>query len=434
MSKQPCVGYTLLSYASDVSPLLVDMDGNEVHRWPIPGSWVRMLSNGSLLGSKRMREDVDPHRPAHLPRPPAGRPGRPVADRGGPPAPPSFDTIEFVQMSWEDEEEWSFSEWDDDGIGVMMSRQHHDCQREGNPVGYYAPGQDFVPQGKTLILGHKTLNVPEISPLPLMDDAIYEVDWDGNLTGFRWFGAEHVEEIGLDDSARRDLQRVGSSEPESVVVDWLHLNTTSVLGPNRWYDEHGDERFHPDNIMISSRGANFIAIVSRATGALVWRAGPDFVTGKPESAVGQLVGQHHPHIIPLGLPGAGNVLLFDNGGHSGYGGPNGYPRYKRDYWRVVEFNPLSFEIAWEYQAKPGQKDFFSHNISSAQRLPNGDTLIDEGARGRVFEVDREGDIVWELIAQGKAEGQNHVYRAYRIPPEWVPGNPAGYTEWRRLYE
>ena len=40
------------------------------------------------------------------------------------------------------------------------------------------------------------------------------------------------------------------------------------------------------------------------------------------NVTGQIIGQHHPHIIPVGLPGAGNLLVFDNGGQSGYGYAN----------------------------------------------------------------------------------------------------------------
>ena len=37
-----------------------------------------------------------------------------------------------------------------------MARTHHDYQREGNPVGYYVPGQiPEVNKGNTLILAHK---------------------------------------------------------------------------------------------------------------------------------------------------------------------------------------------------------------------------------------------------------------------------------------
>ena len=54
--------------------------------------------------------------------------------------------------------------------------QHHDWQREGNPVGYYTPGADpLVDRGKTLILAHKKLMAPAITDKRLDDDYIVEV-------------------------------------------------------------------------------------------------------------------------------------------------------------------------------------------------------------------------------------------------------------------
>ena len=50
--------------------------------------------------------------------------------------------------------------------------------------------------------------------------------------------------------------------------------------------------------------------------------GPDYRESSALRALGQIVGQHHPHLIPKGLPGAGNLLVFDNGGASIYGDAN----------------------------------------------------------------------------------------------------------------
>ena len=50
--------------------------------------------------------------------------------------------------------------------------------------------------------------------------------------------------------------------------DWMHINSMSYLGPNKWYDA-GDERFHPDNIIWDGREANYIAIISKKTGKVV---------------------------------------------------------------------------------------------------------------------------------------------------------------------
>jgi hypothetical protein len=96
---------------------------------------------------------------------------------------------------------------------------------------------------------------------------------------------------------------------------------------------------------------------------------------------------------------------------------------------VIEFDPVTLEIVWQYTfleagalTKMGQYSFYSPLISSAQRLANGNTLITEGSAGRMIEVTPDHDIVWEFInpyfhTQGKS---NYVYRAYRVPYQWVP--------------
>ena len=83
--------------------------------------------------------------------------------------------------------------------------------------------------------------------------------------------------------------------------------------------------------------------------------------------------------------------------------------------RVLEINPVTLELVWSYQ-DPG---FFSTNISGAQRLPNGNTLITEGARGRLLEVTKEGKTVWEYKYSG-GQAASTVYRSYRLPYDWIP--------------
>jgi hypothetical protein len=86
---------------------------------------------------------------------------------------------------------------------------------------------------------------------------------------------------------------------------------------------------------------------------------------------------------------------------------------------VLEINPVTLELVWSYQGPR----FFSTNISGAQRLPNGNTLITAGAGGRMFEVTREGAIVWEYMFPLFSAGPNAanaVYRAYRVPYGWIP--------------
>ena len=54
---------------------------------------------------------------------------------------------------------------------------------------------------------------------------------------------------------------------------YLEINNAQILGSNPWH-EQGQSAFHPDNIIIDSRKANFIVIIDKASGKIVWRAGP----------------------------------------------------------------------------------------------------------------------------------------------------------------
>lgn len=98
---------------------------------------------------------------------------------------------------------------------------------------------------------------------------------------------------------------------------------------------------------------------------------------------------------------------------------------------MLEIDPVTLEIVWQYtpteagfQAPLDSYRFYSPYISSAQRLPNGNTLITEGADGRIFEVTREHELVWEYISPYKNKrNSNMVYRAYRVPYTWVPQLP-----------
>ena len=93
---------------------------------------------------------------------------------------------------------------------------------------------------------------------------------------------------------------------------------------------------------------------------------------------------------------------------------------------------MTLDIVWEYGAESGEQHFFADNASGVQRLPNGNTLIGERDNHRIIEVTPEKEIIWEYFYGGGSSLR--IYRAYRIPPEWIPGNPAGYTEWSKLYE
>jgi hypothetical protein len=204
------------------------------------------------------------------------------------------------------------------------------------------------------------------------------------------------------------------------------------LGANKWHAK-GDARFHPDNIIISSREANLLAIIDRKSGKVVWTLGPDFAPiagANVPRAVDQIIGPHDAHLIAEGLPGAGNLLVFDNQGEAGYPhvSPGIFP-----HSRVLEIDLVSKQIVWQYTAANSARpvwSFYSAFISSARRLPNGNTLVDEGMNGRFFQVTPAGDIVWEYVSPyfgsspvgggGSPVQTNWVYRALPVPYNWVP--------------
>jgi hypothetical protein len=290
-----------------------------------------------------------------------------------------------------------------------------------------------------LILVHENVRNEKISDKPLLDDRIVEVDWRGEIV-WQWRPHEHFDELGFDADAKQALARdpnlraLSPTPAADSVGDWLHINSLSVLGPNRHYAA-GDARFHPDNLIWDAREANIIAIVDKHSGNIVWKLGPRYDGSDVERKLGWIIGQHHAHLIPQGLPGAGNLLVFDNGGWAGYGAPNpgapnGLKTAQRDYSRVLEIDPVSLEIVWQYTPHEAgfvvpldAARFYSPFISSAQRLPNGNTLITEGSDGRIFEVTRDHQVVWEFISPYWRKAPLHlnmVYRAYRAPYEWVP--------------
>ena len=328
-------GYTIFQ-AAERGALLIDMNGNEVRMWEgLQGFPNKMLPGGYVMGSLGERN-------------------------------PKYglqDQTDLVQVDWDGNIVWKFDKAEyieDPGEEPQwMARQHHDYQREGNTVGYYVPGSDpKTNSGNTLILAHKNVHVPAISDKMLLDDVIYEVDWDGDIV-WEWKVSDHFEELGFDAIARnlmyRDPNYYTGFGNSHIAGDWVHTNSMSVLGPNKWYDA-GDKRFHPDNIIIDCRDANIILIIEKATGNIVWKIGPYFDQTPELRKLGWIIGQHHAHMIPRGLPGEGNILIYDNGGWAGYyapnpGSPTGIRGALRDYSRVLEIDPVTLEIVWQMTPK-----------------------------------------------------------------------------------
>jgi hypothetical protein len=268
--------------------------------------------------------------------------------------------------------------------------------------------QERIFNGNTLLACSKEIHVAAISSKSLKDDCVIEVDSSGKVV-WEWQTADHFDELGLSAEARATIS---AGRDVKGGWDWAHVNAASPIPTN---SGHTDARFKPGNVMISYRNLNTVVIVDRDSKKIVWKA--DALT----------IGQHNIHMLPAGVPGTGNVLVFDNGGIP----PNSNPRRAsaRAYSRVLEINPLDMSIVSEYTAEKSGRPiwtFFSQFISSAQRLQNGNTLICEGANGRFFEITPAGEIVWEYVnpfsnVTGKIR-TNQIFRAAKVPESWL--NPA----------
>ena len=391
-------GYTVLSPLNTQAVVVIDMNGKVVKQWEgfvnSAGGPARVLPNGVVMAANGSN-------------------------------PPRQESLELVQRDFDGRVLWRFDRNEQiqtrEGKTIWSARQHHDWQREDFPAGYYSPGvQPGIDGGRTLLLTHKNHTRSNVAGATLEDDRLIEISRDGKIL-WEWLAADHIDEFGFSEEARTVIKSAPGVNAARGSFDWLHINSADYVGPNRWFDD-GDRRFAPDHVIISSRQASFLAIVAR-DGKVVWRLGPDFSESKELRAIRQIIGQHHAHLIPKGLPGAGNLLVFDNGGASGYGfanpnAPDGSNSFARPSSRVLEINPVTLQLVWSY-AGPR---FFSSNISGAQRLANGNTLVTEGASGRLLEVTKEGQIVWEYIYPvfSGAQQTNTVYRGYRIPYDWIP--------------
>jgi hypothetical protein len=263
-----------------------------------------------------------------------------------------------------------------------------------------------LPDGSFYFVGRK---METYRDLLIKFPVIIRVDENGKEVE-RWSAYDHIDDIkrafdtrSFIDTILDKLEAEGQStavaetldarslqieEMNIEVYDYLHMNTVGLLPDTP--AGRKDPRFAAGNLIVCMRNVNQIAVLEAETKDILW------VWGE-----GELEWPHHPNMID-----SGNILIFDNG-------------VRRGYTRVIEVNPLTGAIEWQYIGDPPES-FYSETRGSAQRLPNGNTLICESDRSRVFEVTRDGEIVWQWHNPDLVEGHRvQVYRMLRYPPEMV---------------
>jgi hypothetical protein len=402
-------GYTLIAPLKGQDTYLIDNDGRVVHSWEAdasPAATAYLLENGHLF------------RPAEDPQAKGG--GGPAA--GG----------RIQEFDWDGNLVWDFRYSDD------THRPHHDAIK--------------LPNGNALMVVWEKKSPEEAADAgrraeltgnrPLQADCLVEVRPTGPTTGevvWEWHLWDHL--VQDYDDAKPNYARV-ADHPELVDVNFNEnaleallatpdgLNKLRTIGyvggggkaaridPD-WTHVNGID-YNPelDQVILSVHGFSELWVIDHGTttaeaaghsggkagkgGDLLYRWGNPLTyrTGEPSDRA--LFHQHNAHWIPPGRPGAGHILVFNNG----MGRPGGEystveeiappvdarGRYSREPGKP--FGPS--RPVWSYSA-PEKKEFYSALISGSQRLPNGDTLICSGNNGTVFEVTPGGETVWKYV-------------------------------------
>jgi hypothetical protein len=219
---------------------------------------------------------------------------------------------------------------------------------------------DFIEGGEIYVLtGEERIIDYQSQEIPILDNSIATLDSEGVLRG-----TVSLYEILGEKIPKKFLDHISNKlkTGETLImedVDVFHSNTIEIVPRDIGVGKKGD-------LLICIPTLNLIGIIDLAQKELIWSWGP-----------GILSSAHHPTILDNG-----NILVFDNG-------------WNRNYSRILELDPLSGEIVWEYLSDPVES-FYSKTRGSNQRLPNGNTLITDSNSGRVFEVTENGEIVWDF--------------------------------------
>ncbi len=372
-------GYNLFSPLRNTSTYLIDDEGETVFTWASsypPGNAVYLLENGNLLRT--------------------GNTESTSFDVGG-----AGGIVEAITSAGV--VNWSF-EYD-----TAQGRLHHDIES--------------LPNGNVLMIAWEVKTEAEAiaagrNPTLLADselwpDTIIEIDPRSNTIVWEWHVWDHLVQ---DFDPGKANYGVVADQPQ--LIDLNYSDSGARPGTADWNHTNAiDYNAGLDQILLSVRGFSEIWVIDHSTttaeaaghsggvsgkgGDLLYRWGNPQAFDSGDSGDQQLFVQHDAQWIPSGYPGEGNILVFNNG--SGRAGGNYSsvdeitPPIDNDgnysgSGPTAGFGPTA--PTWSYTA-PSPTDFYATNISGAQRLSNGNTLICDGPAGYFFEVNTAGDLVWD---------------------------------------
>jgi hypothetical protein len=397
-------GYTLISPMMSRTTFLIDMNGRVVKSWATdstPSALAYLQENGNLL------------RACVQAKSPFGQ----TAGGGG----------RVQEFNWDGDVVWDYT------YSSTTILPHHDFMR--------------LPNGNVLLIVKHRKNAEQaiaagripssVEGTEVQADGLVEIKPNGKTGGdvvWEWYLWDHL--IQDCDKAKANYGDV-AAHPELVDInysvvegkransDWTHFNAV-------------DYNKKLDQVAVSLRNFSEIWIVDHSTttqeaashkggksgkgGDLLYRWGNPRVYRAGSAEDQRFFGQHNVQWIADGLRGAGRLLVYNNGDTrpgSRYSSideivppVDSQGRYSLE---GKKYGPA--EPAWTYAA-PNKTDFYSMNISGAQRLPNGNTLICAGAPGIIFEITPENRVVWQYNlpsfgGRGGAGGRS-IFRAYRF--------------------
>lgn len=391
-------GYTLIAPFGGQKTYLIDLKGDVVHSWTMrgrPSQACYLLPDGSLLRTTKIENQV-----FDVPGGPAGG---------------------IQRLSWDGELLWNFV------VSDQTYHAHHDIEPlpNGNVlvvVWERKSREDAIAAGRDPDL---------IGESSVWSEAVLEIEPEGQTGGrivWEWHLWDHL--VQSFDNTKPNFgypsdapHRVDLNYVERAIPDWIHMNSIDYnpdLDQIALSGRTFDEVWIIDHSTTSEQAKGSVGGRAGKGGDLLYRWGNPFSWFAGTPADQKLFGQHDPHWIPAGLPGAGNLLIFNNGSH----------RDGRPFSTVDEITPpvqkdgtyalqagLPFgpdQLTWTFRL-PDRG--FSERVSGAQRLPNGNTLICSGENGRLLEVNKAGQIVWEF--------QNYLGQVPAANPQVSSGGGPG---------
>lgn len=439
-------GYTLFAPLNSTTTYLIDMQGTVVHSWPsryTPGQAAYLLDDGSLLRCG--------HEPGNRHFGGGGIGGR--VERIAPDGTVEWEFVcadeqrclhhdieplpggHVLLIAWEKKTRAEVLAAGGDPQRFPGDELWPDCILEVEPQGarggrvvwewhvwdHLVQDYDAGKPNYGVVAGHPELvdlnfrpRAPRATPAEIR--RLRSLGYVG--------GAPDEEEDDEEEGAAEDVRGRPRRGPGGVDMraDWCHTNSVAYNA-------------RLDQIVLSVHNFNEIWVIDHGTttaeaaghaggrcgrgGDLLYRWGNPRAYGAGGARDQQLFAQHDARWIPEGAPGAGHLLVFNNG----IGRPDGayssvleiapplQPSGRYTLERGRAFGPA--RPCWEYAAA-SRGEFFSASISGAERLANGNTLICSGEQGRLFEVSPAGQIVWEYV---------NPYQERR--PPGVPGGPPG---------